>query len=117
MYTSIYFYSVPKKNIDAFLLVQRLSSDIYKKYGAIDDWTFAPECLSPKYGCASFTQVIPAKADEEIFFSLSLFRSKEDHDKIMSIVDSDPEIEKLFRQISDLIDLSKVIRGEFNRLI
>lgn len=117
MYTSIYFYRVPKKNIEAFLRIQTLASDIYKKYGAIDDWTFASDCLSPKYGCTSITKIIPSNADEEIFFSLSLFQSKADHDKIMSQVDNDSEIEKLFSQISELIDLSKVIRGEFNRVI
>ena len=98
-------------------MVQKRSAEIYKRNGAIDDWTFGPENLKAKYGCVSFSQEISANADEEIFFSLSLFQSKDDHDKIMSLVDKDPEIEKLYDQVCNLIDLSKVVRGEFNRLV
>ncbi len=117
MYTSLYFYRVPKKNIEDFLQIQKKSAEIYKKNGAIDDWTFGPENLKPKYGCISFQKEISLDADEELFFSLSLFKSREDHDKIMSLVDSDPSIEKLYNEVCHLLDLSKVVRGEFNRLV
>lgn len=98
-------------------MVQKKSSDLYKKYGAIDDWTFEPESLEPKYGCSSFLTEIEVGSDEELFFSLSLFNSKEDHDRIMSLVDTDPEIEDLYKDICDLIDISKIVRGEFNRFV
>jgi uncharacterized protein YbaA (DUF1428 family) len=88
-----------------------------KKNGAIDDWTFGPENLKAKYGCISFLQEIPVDVGEELFFSISLFKSKDDHDKVMSIIDKDPDIEKLHDQICSVIDLSKVVRGEFNRLV
>lgn len=117
MFTSLYFYRVPKSNVERFLFVQRKSAEIYKRYGAIDDWTFGPEDLGQKYGCSSFLGEITVKDDEELFFSLSLFKSKEDHDQIMSLVDKDPEIEVLFDEASKLIDLSKVVRGEFGRLV
>ena len=117
MYTSLYFYRVPKNNTEAFLNIQKKSAEIYVKYGAIDDWTFKAGDLKAIYGCVSFLQNIPMSADEELFFSLSLFKSKDEHDKIISLVDKDPEIEKLYGQIYSLIDLSKVIRGEFNRVV
>lgn len=117
MFSSIYCYRVPKKNIEAFLLIQKKSADIYKKYGVIDDWTFGPENLLAKYGCRSFSGEVSVGTDEELFFSLSLFKSKEDHDRIMPLVDQDSEIADLYNEISKLIDLSKVIRGEFRKLI
>ncbi|MBK9323752.1 MAG: DUF1428 family protein [Bdellovibrionaceae bacterium] len=117
VYTSLYFYRVPKKNIEAFLKVQKQSAEIYKKNGAIEDWTFGPENLNAKYGCISFPEEILISADEELFFSLSIFKSKNDHDQIMALVDKDPEIERLYNQVRHLIDLSKVVRGEFNRLV
>jgi uncharacterized protein YbaA (DUF1428 family) len=116
MYTSLYFYRIPKKNIEEFLSIQKKSAEIYKKNGAIDDWTFGPENLKAKYGCTSFLQEINLDADEELFFSLSLFKSKEDHDRIMLMVDIGPDIEKLYDEFSQLIDITKVIRGEFNQL-
>jgi uncharacterized protein YbaA (DUF1428 family) len=117
VYTSLYFYRVPKSNIAAFLEIQKQSAEIYKKNGALHDWTFGSANLNAKYGCISFPQEIQVADDEELFFSLSLFKSKDDHDRIMSMVDADPEIETLYVQICHLIDLSKVVRGEFNRLV
>jgi hypothetical protein len=58
MFTSLYFYRVPKKNVELFLNIQKKSSEIYKKYGAIEDWTFGPDNLNEKYGCTSFLQQI-----------------------------------------------------------
>jgi uncharacterized protein YbaA (DUF1428 family) len=117
MFTSLYFYRVPKENISDFLEIQKSSAEIYKKNGAIEDWTFRPENLNSKYGCSSFLNEISVKGGEELFFSISLFKSKEQHDKVMSLVDKDPEIEKLYNRICGLIDLSRVVRGEFNRLV
>ncbi|MDD4975302.1 MAG: DUF1428 family protein [Bacteriovorax sp.] len=117
MFTSLYFYRVPKKNVDLFLNIQKKSSEIYKKYGAIDDWTFGPDNLKEKYGCSSFLKEISLLPNEELFFSLSLFETKDEHDRIIALIDSDKEISNLYEKISELIDISKVVRGEFNRLI
>lgn len=117
MFTALYFYRVPTGKIEQFLAIQRASAEVYRKYGAVDDWTFGPENLEGKYGCSSFLKEISVAPGEVLFFSLSLFKSKEDHDQIMSEVDEDAEIAALFKQVCETIDISKVIRGEFNRLI
>lgn len=117
MFTSIYFYRVPKEKVDQFLVIQKTSAEIYRKHGAIDDWTFGPETLVEKYGCSSFLKEISVEPNELLFFSLSLFKSKEDHDQVMSIVDKDPAIGALYDQVRETIDISKVIRGEFNRFV
>lgn len=117
MYTSLYFYRVPRKNVELFLIIQKKSSLIYKKYGAIEDWTFGPDNLSEKYGCTSFLQEISLAEDEDLFFSISLFKTKEEHDRIITLIDTDVEISNLFDQISKLIDISKIVRGDFNRLV
>ncbi len=117
MFTALYFYRVPKNNVDAFLAIQKKASEIYKKYGAIEDWTFGPSDLSEKYGCSSFMKEIVLDRDESLYFSLSLFESKEAHERIMIQVDADPEIETLYREISRFVDVSRVIRGEFNRVV
>lgn len=117
MFTSLYFYRVPKENVEQFLVIQRASAEIYRKHGAIDDWTFGPENLADKYGCTSFLKEISIDPNEVLFFSLSLFKTKEEHDQIMALVDKDPDIGILYDQICKTIDISKVIRGEFNRLV
>ncbi|MBK7891456.1 MAG: DUF1428 family protein [Bdellovibrionales bacterium] len=117
MFTSIYFYKVPRQNVEAFLVIQKRASKIYMRFGAIDDWTFAPADLSERYGCRSFLKEIEIDPGEALFFSLSLFSSKDEHDRIMSHVDKDPEIEILFKEVSGLIEISKTLRGEFNRVV
>ena len=117
MFTSLYFYRVPKQNIETFLDIQKKSAEIYRKYGAIDDWTFGPDNLAVKYGCTSFLKEISINTDEALFFSLSLFKSKEEHDRIMAAIDHDPEIGVLYDQACKTMEISKVIRGEFNRLV
>ena len=117
MYTSLYFYRVPDDHAVEFLEIQKVSAQIYKKYGAIDDWTFSPENLNSKYGCTSFLKELSTGPNEKLFFSLSIFKDEQDHYKIMSAVDQDPEIEALYARISKILDLSKVIRGEFNRVV
>lgn len=117
MFSALYFYRVPSGKADQFLFIQRKSAEIYRKHGAIDDLTFGAGDLAAKYGCASFLKEISLAADETLYFSLSLFKSKEDHDRIMAVVDKDPEIGSLYDQISETIDVSRIIRGEFNQLV
>ena len=113
----MYFYCVPKENTELFLSIQKKSSELYKKHGAIDDWTFAPDNLNEKYGCSSFLKEISVLPTEELFFSISLFKNKEEYEQIISTIDADEEIAKLFIEFSNLIDIPRVIRGEFNRLL
>jgi uncharacterized protein YbaA (DUF1428 family) len=117
MFTSVYFCRVPLQNRTQFLEIQRKAAAIYVRHGAIGDWTFGPDNLDSKYGCSSFLTEITTQRGEELFFSLSLFHSRADHDRIMATVDNDPEIAELYLAIGKAIDLSRVIRGEFNRLI
>ena len=117
MFTSLYFYRVPTKNKVQFLEIQNRAAKIYEKHGAIGDWTFGPDDLTARYGCSSFAKEIDVGQGEELFFSLSLFQSRADHDRVMRIVDEDPEINNLYESIGKFIDLSKIIRGEFNRLV
>lgn len=100
-----------------FLEIQRKSAEIYRKYGAIDDWTFGQDSLAGKYGCRSFLDDVSVEPDEALFFSLSLFKSADDHARIMALLDKDPEVGFLYDQVCEIIDLKRVIRGEFNRLV
>lgn len=117
MYSVLYFYCIPKEHVDIFLRIQKEAAKIYQEYGAIGDWTFSPEDLTGKYGCVSFQNKIEIKPNEDLYFSMSLFESKIDHDRMISLIDNDKRIEILYLEISKIIDLSRVTRGEFNRVI
>ena len=118
MFTSIYIYRVPRKNIEPFLQVQREATAIYQRYGALDDETFAPVNLEAKYGCMAFLDALEVKEHEAIFISLSRFRDRVHHDQVMTQVDSDDLIGKLYDKVTTLLDVERgerITEGTRNR--
>ncbi|QBD77351.1 DUF1428 family protein [Ktedonosporobacter rubrisoli] len=117
MFTSIYLYRVPKAQVDAFLQIQREAAQIYRSYGALDDVTFVASNLEAKYGCLAFDETFPVGADEVVLISLSSFLDRFHHDEVMSKVDVDERIDELYQQVTTLLDIGRVIRGEFEQVV
>lgn len=117
MFTSIYIYRVPRKNVDAFLRIQQEAAEIYQRYGTLDDETFAPVNIEAKYGCVSFSDILDVEEDEEVFIGISRFRDRAHHDQVMSQVDSDERISDLYGEVTKLLDINRVVRGEFERVV
>jgi uncharacterized protein YbaA (DUF1428 family) len=119
VYTSIYLYRLLRENAEAFLQVQRDAADIYRQIyrqcGALKEETFAPFDLNAKYGCLAFTDVLELTEGEVLFVGLSRFRDKAHHDEVMAKVDRDARIEQLFEQVTGLLEMSRLVRGEFER--
>lgn len=84
MFISIYVYRVPRENVDVFLRVQRDIAEIYRRYGANNDETFAPVNLEAKYGCAGFTGAFDIRDGEGVFIGLSSFHDRAHHDTVMA---------------------------------
>lgn len=117
MFTSIYIYRVPKENVDEFVRIQKEAAEIYQRYGALADETYAPVNLEAKYGCVSFSEALDVGEDEEVFIGISRFRDRAHHDQVMSQVDSDSRIGDLYNEVTKLLDIGRVVRGEFERVI
>jgi len=116
MFVSIYIYRVPSQNVEAFLRVQREAAEIYRRCGAINDETFAPVNLIAKYGCAGFTGAFDIREGEEVFIGLSSFHDRMHHDTVMAQVDRDERISELYEEVASLLDVGRVVRGEFERV-
>lgn len=117
MFTTIYIYRVPRRNVEAFLRVQREAAAIYREFGALDDETLAPVNLEPKYGCSAFPASLDVEDGEEVFISLSRFRDRAHHDEVMGLVDADERIDRLYEEVTMLLDVGRVVRGEFGRVV
>jgi len=117
LYAAIYVYVVPCENVSRFLEIQREAADICLRYGAIDDLTFAPINLDPKYGCSPFGGVVLLEPTEQLFISVGKFRDQAHHDEVMTRVDRDPRINELNYEIDLLLDVSRITRGEFQRIV
>jgi len=117
MFTSIYIYRVPRENVDAFLRIQQEAAAIYKRYGALADETYAPVNLEAKYRCVSFSDALDVGEDEVVFIGISRFRDRAQHDQVMSQVDSDGRISDLYNEVTKLLDINRVVRGEFESVV
>jgi uncharacterized protein YbaA (DUF1428 family) len=117
MYASIYFFRVPVDRLDAFLRIQREAAEIELGYGALEDATFLAANLERKYGLAGFSDVIPLRRDEVLAIEVARFRDLAHHDAVMARVDVDPRIEALYEELTGLLDVRRLLRGEFERVI
>lgn len=113
MYILIYIYPVLEKNIKEFLRIQSEAAKIYKGYGALSDDTFYLDNAEPEYGCLPFTRALKLNKGERIYLSITTFESANHHDEVMNKVNADSEIDKLYREVKKVIDVSRIIRGEF----
>jgi len=116
VFASVYIYRVPRQNVDAFLSVQREAAAIYRQHGAADDETYAARDLEPKYGCAGFMQVLATEGDEELLIGLTRFQDQAHRDRVMARVDADPRINQLYNKVTTLLDVGRIVRGEFERV-
>ena len=48
---------------------------------------------------------------------MSHFHSRSHHDEVMSKVDADAGINDLYAEMLTLLDMSRVVRGEFERAV
>ncbi len=54
--------------------------------------------------------------NETLMCSVSTFNNKHHHDIVMEKVDSDMRIEELYNEMIQVIDMSRVVRGEFEKI-
>ena len=113
MYNVIYIYPVLEKNTSEFLRIQSDAAKIYLECGALSDQTFYLDNSEPKYGCLPFTKALTLKEDERVYLSITTFNGSDHHDEVMKKVDANPEINKLYSEVEKLIDVSRIVRGEF----
>lgn len=116
MYSVIYLYPVPEQSKEKFIEINQKASVFYKAYGAIEDNTFQSTLIAPMYGCEGMKTSVVLHENETLMMSISSFHSKEHHDLVMEKVDKDQEINELYNSMREIIDMSRVARGEFEKV-
>lgn len=116
MYSVIYLYPVPKHNKDKFIQINKKASLIYKQYGAIEDDTFQSAFVDPVYGCVGMKSSVSLDENEMLMVSISTFYDQDHHNRVMEKVDNDKEIIDLYHEMLTVIDMSRVVRGEFEKV-
>lgn len=116
MYNVLYLYPVLKHKKDRFIEINKKAALIYKEYGAIEDETFQSTFIDALYGCKGMEASVELHENETLMCSVSTFNNKHHHDLVMEKVDSDMRIEELYNEMIQVIDMSRVVRGEFEKV-
>lgn len=112
MYNVLYLYPVLKRNKKRFIELTKF----YKEYGAIEDNTYQSTFIDAIYGCKGMDSSVELQENETLMCSVSTFNNKHHHDVVMEEVDADHRIEELYNEMLNVIDMSRVVRGEFEKV-
>ncbi|MFC4353515.1 DUF1428 family protein [Chryseomicrobium palamuruense] len=116
MYCALYLYPVTNENEQKFIEINKAAGRIYMKYGAVNDQTFQGTLVEAIYGCRGMVSAVKLLENEKVMLGISSFHSKVHHDEVMKQVDQDEEINKLYLEMTKTIDISRVVRGEFEEV-
>lgn len=94
-YVDGFVMPVPKKNIAAYKKMAAWGKKIWTKHGAIDYKECVGDDLKGMKGCLSFPKMAKAKADQTVFFSFIVFKSKAHRDAVNKAVMKEMETMKM----------------------
>lgn len=113
MYLEIYLYPVLEVNKGEFLKINQEAERIYIEYGAIESDTFTATSIQPEYGCSGMVSAVELRENEVLMLEINRYHNKIHHSQVIEKVDNDEQIEKLYNQMTKVIDVSRTVRGEF----
>jgi len=113
MYLEIYLYPVLEVNKEEFLKINQEAERIYREYGAIESDTFTATSIQPEYGCSGMVSAVELRENEVLMLEINRYHNKIHHSQVIEKVDNDEQIEKLYNQMTKVIDVSRTVRGEF----
>ncbi|AYC30545.1 DUF1428 family protein [Paenisporosarcina cavernae] len=116
MYSVIYLYPVKLENKAKFVSINKQAGEIYVEYGALSDETFQPVHIDGKYNSIGLGENIELHENETLMFSIATFIDKGHHDEVLEKVDQDSRILSLFEDMKATIDITRIVRGEFERV-
>jgi uncharacterized protein YbaA (DUF1428 family) len=90
-YVDGFVLPIPKRNVDAYRKMARKAGKIWMKYGALEYRECIADDVKPGK-LTSFPQSVKLKANEVVWFSWIVYKSRRDRDRIMKLVMEDPQI-------------------------
>lgn len=115
MFTTINIIPIPRRHVDAFLRNERAAGGIYREYGGHGNELLSPVNLDATYECSTFGASLALAEDETVCIVLDRFDDRAHYEQVMERVNADPRIDALFAVFKGQVDLSRVVRGEFER--
>ena len=93
-YVDGFVVPVPKANIDAYRRISETMGELWKEHGALEYIECVADDVKPGK-VTSFPQAVNLKDDEVVVFSWIVYASREERDRIMARVMSDPRLKDM----------------------
>jgi uncharacterized protein YbaA (DUF1428 family) len=116
MLTTVNLIPVARTRIGSLLAAEHAAGAIYREYGGLGGEILMSSNLEPAYGCAAFPTMLALQQDELLLVVLDRFRDRAHYKQVMEQVDADMRIEEIFAGFTALVDLGRVVRGEFEEV-
>ena len=113
-YVEGFVLPVPKKNVPAYRRMATKAGKIWKEYGALEFRECVGDDLRVKMGVA-FPRGAKARADETVFFSYIVYRSKAERNRVNKKVMKDPRLQMDMKSMP--FDVRRMMYGGFKVLV
>jgi uncharacterized protein YbaA (DUF1428 family) len=111
-YVDGFVIPVPKSRVEDYRKLARKAGKIWREYGALEVRECIADDVKPgKY--TSFPQSVKLKADEVVFFSWILYKSRKDRDRINAKVMKDPRLASMMDPKNVPFDGKRMFWGGF----
>ena len=115
-YVDGFVLPVPSKNVEEYRKLARKAGKIFREHGALE----YRECVAddvPRGKVTSFQQSVQLKANELVWFSFIVYKSRKHRDAVNKKVMSDPRIAKMGGPESMPFDAKRMIYGGFKVMV
>ncbi|MBX9975416.1 hypothetical protein [Cytobacillus firmus] len=94
MYIKLYQYHIRPENEQELMLIQRKAGQIYRNYIDVQ------------------TKILKNNIDETKWTEISFFKSEEDYQNKLPLINSNPDIQELYRRFESLL-ISDIVEEEY----
>ena len=111
-YVDGFVVPVPKKNVAKYRAIARKAGKIWREHGALDYKECVADDVKPGQ-LTSFPQSVDLKANETVFFSYIVFKSRAHRDRVNAKVMKDPRLASSMDPSAMPFDGKRMIYGGF----
>lgn len=111
-YVDGFVVPVPKRNRAAYLRMARLGGKVWIEHGALEYRESVADDVKPGK-VTSFPQSVKLKANEEVWFSWIVYRSRKHRDQVTAKVMKDPRLAKMMNPKAMPFDGKRMFYGGF----
>ena len=106
---------VPKRKVKAYALMARAGCKVWMEHGALQYFECAGDDLKCEWGLP-FPKLTKAKANETVYFSFIVYKSRAHRDSVNKKVMKDKRMEK-FMKMPMPFDVKKMAYGGFKTVV